>query len=167
MVKRVSKPSVAKLKKKVWEVFSRYIRTRDCLLTTGTRDEGRCFTCNALHPFKELQAGHFIPGRHNGILFDERGVHAQCYHCNVGLKGNPIKYFRLMQQVYGETVIRDLERLDATLKDYTVPELECLLLELQAKLTALTQPYYEATTLLHHAETNPVSTTETPTFHSR
>lgn len=69
-------------KKKAWVVFSRYIRARDCLKTTGFLDQGQCVTCGKFFPFSELQAGHAIGGRNNSILFDEQLVNAQCRGCN-------------------------------------------------------------------------------------
>jgi len=63
-------------------MFSKYIRTRDCLATTGDPERGKCVTCGKELPFKELQAGHAISGRNNSILFDEKLVNAQCGGCN-------------------------------------------------------------------------------------
>lgn len=88
-------------KKKAWTAFSIYIRTRDCLKTTGSVDSGACVTCNVEYPFKQLQAGHWIPGRTNAVLFSEEGVHAQCYGCNNGKNGNPIAYWLFMEVTYG------------------------------------------------------------------
>ena len=53
-------------------------------------------TCGKLYPFSKLQAGHFIPGRTDAILFDVRQVHAQCYRCNTKLQGMWHKYFLFM-----------------------------------------------------------------------
>lgn len=67
------------LKRKCWSVFSEYIRRKDA-------DEGgteRCYTCGGLAHWKELHAGHAIPGRHNAVLFDEDIVKPQCPVCNV------------------------------------------------------------------------------------
>ena len=83
-------------KKKLWPVFSKYIRTRDCIKTSGSPLRGRCVTCNKLYPIKKLQAGHFIPGRYDAILFDEEQVHAQCYCCNMKLQGMWHKYYLFM-----------------------------------------------------------------------
>lgn len=69
-------------KNKAWRMFSKYIRTRDCIKTTGFLDQGKCVTCNKFFPFSELQAGHAIGGRNNSILFDEKLVNAQCRSCN-------------------------------------------------------------------------------------
>jgi len=117
-------------KKKTWDAFSVSIRQR------GMDDYGfnRCITCGVRKHWKELQAGHFIPGRHNAILFEERGVHPQCYHCNVGLKGNPRKYDAFMRKTYGAKVIKELERLDTTERKFTPQEL----IDLRAKYEALT-----------------------------
>lgn len=112
--------TISQLKKKAWEVFSRYIRT----LEMDWREYAKCVTCQELKPWKQQQAGHFIPGRHNSILFDERNVHVQCYRCNVLLKGNPRKYDKFMRETYGPEVIEELERLDIQTKQFTREDLE-------------------------------------------
>ena len=104
MKKPKKKPN---LKKLAWKTFSEYIRTRDCLKTTKSRDWGVCITCGKTFPFKKLQAGHFIPGRHNANLFSERFVNAQCWQCNApaflgGKNGNALAYRKAMIRMYGE-----------------------------------------------------------------
>jgi len=69
-------------KDRAWNTFSKYIRLRDCIATTGTKTEGICVTCGKRFSFKELQAGHALSGRHSSILFDEELVNAQCGGCN-------------------------------------------------------------------------------------
>lgn len=91
----MKKTARAKAKQAAWKAFSEYIRARD----------GRCVTCTT---GEAQQAGHFIDGRHNAVLFQERGVHGQCYHCNVGLKGNKIQYWLFMERTYGREVIDEL-----------------------------------------------------------
>lgn len=105
-MKTLTKPkkrkSLSKLKAEVWTVFSEYIRKRDCLRTTHNIDWGNCITCGVLIPRKEADAGHFIPGRHNSILFEETCVHLQCRRCNRFLGGEPLKYRREIIRLYGE-----------------------------------------------------------------
>lgn len=120
----MAKSSVSKSKKKAWTEFSRFIRTRDCLKTTGSTESGRCCTCGKLYPFSRLQAGHFVPGRRNAGLFDERGVHAQCYACNVGLHGNWPKYLRFMEAEYGQDVIDELIDLRHVTLKFTAEDLD-------------------------------------------
>ena len=116
----MKKHSIAWYKKKAWNTFSIFIRQK----YADWKGYAKCVTCGIVKHWKELQAGHFIPGRHNKILFDERGVHPQCYRCNVPLKGNPRAYDAFMRKTYGVKVIKDLERLDRQSKQFTIPELE-------------------------------------------
>ncbi len=93
----------------LWPVFSKYIRLRDCLITTGTIWKGACVTCGKVYRMgKQLQAGHFVPGRTRAILYDERGVHAQCYRCNRHLQGAWPPYYKFMLKVYGQKVVDEL-----------------------------------------------------------
>jgi hypothetical protein len=117
-------PTLSNLKKKVWGIFSIFIRTRDCLKTTGCTSWGLCFTCGKRYHFKLLQAGHFIPGRHNANLFSEKGVHAQCYNCNVNLRGNPLEYRRQIILMYGENADLTLEIEAQQIKKFTAQELQ-------------------------------------------
>jgi len=79
---KTKKPLTKKGKKqKAWNIFSKYIRTRDCLKTSKFPDCGKCITCGKFFPIQELQAGHAISGSNNSILFDEELVNAQCRGC--------------------------------------------------------------------------------------
>ena len=121
------KVSLSKAKKKAWTIFSLYIRTRDAILTTGTKDSCKCVTCGRIYPLKSLgglQAGHFIAGRRNSIIFDERNCHAQCYGCNVMKRGNTTEYWLFMEKEYGRVVIDELLGLDKETKQFKVFELE-------------------------------------------
>lgn len=122
-VKRAKSP-LKKAKKKAETIFSLYIRTRDALKTTGGKESLLCITCDRLYPAFGLgcaQAGHFIPGRHPSVLFDERNAHGQCYNCNINLKGNWVKYEAKMILLYGiETVkeLKELDKIDPHYKDF-------------------------------------------------
>ncbi len=84
-LKKVSKVPISRLKKKLWTVFSLYIRQRD---------NYTCFTCNKKGEGSGMHAAHFIPKSVGGIdlYFDEDNVHAGCYHCNINLGGNQYEY---------------------------------------------------------------------------
>ena len=103
--KKKKEPTITVQKKKLWPVFSRYIRMRDCLATTKSITHGKCCTCGRLYPIGKLQAGHFIPGRQDSVLFEPTCVHAQCYRCNVQRQGEWVKYFRFMEEKYGQAEI--------------------------------------------------------------
>ena len=120
--------TAAKIKKtKTWPAFSLYIRTRDCLRTTGCASFGLCITCGKRYHLKLLQAGHFIPGRHNANLFHENGCHAQCYNCNINLKGNTLAYRDAIIKLYEESTVEELrinDRLIVKFKAYELLEME-------------------------------------------
>src|SRR4030043_1017559 len=134
---KAKRKSLSKLKKEAWTLFSQYIRTRDCLKTTGCASFGLCITCGKRYHFKFLQAGHFIPGRHNANLFSERGTHAQCYNCNINLRGNTLEYRRKIIQMYGEGADLELETEARQVKKYTVSDLEDLKLDLKQQIKDL------------------------------
>ncbi len=123
-MKRIKKPTLSKVKKKLWAIFSEYIRKRDGLRTTGSTEWALCITCQKRYHYKLLQAGHFIAGRHNAGLFSERGTHAQCYNCNINLKGNTLEYRRRIIELYGLGVDIELENEADRIIQFTIPELE-------------------------------------------
>ena len=99
-----------KAKARAWNQFSLYIRRRDGF---------KCVTCGRTYPENQrggIQGGHFVAGRHNSILFDERNCHAQCYGCNVMKRGAPTQYWLFMEQKYGRAVIDELIFLDSQTK---------------------------------------------------
>ena len=121
---KTKKPKKSTIKKKAWDAFSKYIRMRDCLQTTGCTSFGLCLTCSRRYHIKLLQAGHFIAGRHNANLFSEKGTHAQCYNCNINLKGNTLEYRRQIIKLYGEGYDEVLEKEAREIRKYTVKDLE-------------------------------------------
>ena len=108
----LSKPKKKKVKKlsdykkKAWLVFSQYIRMRD----SNNNWFAKCCTCEVVDEWKYLQAGHFVAGRNNSILFEETNVHAQCVGCNYFGRnakhyGN---YYEFMKAKYG---VEEVDRL--------------------------------------------------------
>lgn len=90
-------------KKTLWRNFSTFIRLRDCIETTGTDGYGKCFTCGEVFPFDLLDCGHGIPGRTNGILFDETICRAQCRKCNRDRCGEVQMFRAKLVELHGES----------------------------------------------------------------
>ena len=74
-----------------------------------------------------MQAGHFIAGRLNSTLFDERGVHPQCSLCNVVKHGNGPMYYKFMLATYGQEVIDELIEQNSQTRKWRPGELKSLL----------------------------------------
>ncbi len=130
--------TLTKAKKKANDAFSKYIRTRDA----KGEDYLDCVTCDKPYPAFGVgcaQAGHFIPGRHSSVVFDERNAHGQCYNCNINLKGNWLRYEEAMRNIYGQKVIDELKALDKITVQYK--EYDYLVIEeiFKTKLAELTK----------------------------
>lgn len=95
-------------KKKAWDEFSRFVRIRDCLATTGLPFVGVCVTCGRRFHLRYLQAGHCLPGRTNAKLFDPKLTHAQCKWCNEFKHGEREKYEAAMIKKWGKEIFDDL-----------------------------------------------------------
>lgn len=113
--------SVSFLKEKLWKLFSEYIRRRDAAFN----DYVKCVSCPVMRPWKQMHAGHFIPGHHPSVVYDERNSHAQCYSCNIEKKGNWVNYYQFMRNKYGQEVIdelieKDKEMLQRKSEDYKI-----------------------------------------------
>ena len=141
--RKVKQPSKSTIKKRAWDAFSKFIRTRDCLKTTGCPDWGLCITCSRRYHIKLLQAGHFIPGRHNANLFSEKGCHAQCYNCNINLRGNTLEYRRKIIEMYGDGYDEILEQEAREIKKYDINDLTNLEKQYKIEVEKLVKGHYE------------------------
>lgn len=101
------KPSISRLKKKLWEIFSKWVRLRDADIYGIVG----CVTCGKRDLWVEMQAGHFIHGHSKVTFLDERNVHPQCVKCNHYLSGNLIEYSEFMRRTYGQDTIDALREI--------------------------------------------------------
>jgi len=105
------------LKEKAWKMFALYIKLRDA----NVEGVCSCCTCGKRLAFdqKDCQAGHFVAGRSNAVLFNSKVVHAQCATCNIFNSGEQGKYVLFMKKRYGysdEDIEKMLQEKKATLK---------------------------------------------------
>jgi hypothetical protein len=128
--------TLPKLKSKVWDQFSLYIRLRDAKEWLRHHPEyngepmAACVTCRKPYPIKGpgcLQAGHFIPGRKNVVLFDEDQVNSQCWNCNYRLNGNWPAYYEFMVAKHGALKVQEMLDNRHTILKFNAPQLEMLL----------------------------------------
>ena len=84
-LKKKSPAKISVLKRKLWQVFSEYIRKRD---------GGICFICGKKCEGSGYHAAHFIPKSIGGVAlyFHPENVHGCCYHDNINLGGNLYEY---------------------------------------------------------------------------
>lgn len=97
----MKKKPVAKFKKELDAIFSKYIRWRD---------KGQCYTCPKKDDPKYMQNGHFVPRQYLSVRYSEINCHCQCYACNMLYNGQPSRYAQRLREEYGYEIINDLER---------------------------------------------------------
>ena len=103
------KQTIPQLKKKLDKVFSKYIRLRDALITTGTKTHAICISCGKRKDQKyEMDAGHYVGRGAGATRYDERNVHAQCKQCNGFGPTAHQDYHKAIIKMYGEDVVEEL-----------------------------------------------------------
>lgn len=108
----MKRKTIPQLKRTLDKVFSKYIRLRDALITTGTKTYARCITCKERKDIRYMDAGHFVGRGAGATRYDERNVHAQCKKCNMG--GRPTMhqdYEREMIKLYGKETVDEIIKL--------------------------------------------------------
>jgi 5-methylcytosine-specific restriction endonuclease McrA len=126
-VKSKSKP-LTFYKKKLDQVFGRYIRARD---------NHTCYTCGLQMEPTKSQCGHFVPRQYLSLRFDETNCHAQCYPCNMLYNGQPSAYAARLKKDFGPSIVEKLERKRREITKLTQAWYEERIAEYQAKLDAL------------------------------
>lgn len=100
--------SLAGLKKKLWEVFSQYIRRRNA----DSAGMVFCFTCGSPHHWKDLDAGHYVAKSLGlSVYFEEKNVHPQCTGCNRFRHGNLTQYALKLKETYGDSILEELDAI--------------------------------------------------------
>ena len=119
----MSKGERTQFRKIAWKWFSLYRRTVSALETMNSIEFGRCITCGRIIPVAGNDAGHFIAGRNDAILFEEHACHLQCVECNQMRGGEPEKYREALIDKYGIEEVERLEGLRHSLRKYSAEEL--------------------------------------------
>jgi hypothetical protein len=130
-----------KAKDAAWTAFSRYIRLRDAIRTTGAIHSCICVTCGKTKPtFGKgcIHAGHWLGGRKGKNLFEERAVWGQCAGCNLFGAGQNIPYTAWMTENIGHAEMDRIVLQANTPYKYTVDELVAIRAEYEAKAEELT-----------------------------
>lgn len=114
------------LEKKLWKIFSKYIRKRDCLRTTGTENKCICITCGKTieDNGSDLHWGHFISRKYKAVKFNEHNVHWQCNYCNTYQDGEQYIYWLAVDILYWDWTAEKLKNQKRDIKKYTIEELE-------------------------------------------
>ena len=121
------------LKKRLWKVFSEYIRRRD------SDDNGnvKCISCPTVAHWKQGDCGHYLKRSYLGTFIEERNNHFQCRRCNHWLSGNQSDYAIALIKRYGPTILEELESLKNSREKYSRDEYEELIALYKKKILGL------------------------------
>lgn len=106
----MAKSERSRAKDRANEAFSLFIRTRDAIRTTNSLDEFECCTCHRIVPVKGNDCGHFVPGRGDGVLYEEHNAHGQCASCNRFKSGMWVEHEITCIELYGEEEVQRLKQ---------------------------------------------------------
>jgi len=98
--------SVTELDKRLWQVFSLYIRLRD----TNEQGYGQCITSGEWRHWQSAHAGHGIGRQHFCTKYDERNVALQSAKDNSWGAGEQAKYAIRVDEIHGPGTWAELER---------------------------------------------------------
>lgn len=119
--------------KKLWKVFSEYIRLRD----SNERGYCKCFTCGGIRYWRNMDAGHGIPRGHMATKFNEMNNHAQCKICNGPRAGDRTNYRKEMEKRYGPEMWTELEIEARTVCKWSQFDIDLLELAYKEKVKKL------------------------------
>lgn len=90
---------------KLWPIFSKYVRLRDCLATTGNVDYCICYTCGEVTEWAKLDAGHAFTRKCISLKYDEKLVRGQCKGCNGYGKGEQALFLYHLEEDHGREFV--------------------------------------------------------------
>lgn len=107
-------------KKKLHEIFSKFIRLRD----TDVNGNAECIDCGTPIQWHQVQCGHFRRRDLMPTTWDERNCNAQWSYCNGPLKGREYEYGVALNIKYGAGTSEELCKLSHGVANFTKEELD-------------------------------------------
>lgn len=104
MAKRRKKSNLTRLKLKLWQVISEYVRLRD----SDNKGMVKCCTCDEIRYYKGeyMNAGHFFPRKLSpALMYDVLNIHTQCNVCNGSLEGQQYFMSQYIRNIYGQDTL--------------------------------------------------------------
>lgn len=103
--KRKREKSLAKLKKELDSVFSRYIRQK----YSDNQGEVSCYTCGKRGHWKTMQNGHFVSRQYLATRWDENNCRVQCAGCNLFGNGQLLDFEENLKLELGPTFVENMK----------------------------------------------------------
>ena len=125
--------TLPQLKRACWTLISEWVRRKDA----NPDGYARCYSCGIVGHWKDMQAGHFVPGRTGAVLLNLEVIRVQCPQCNIFLHGNLGPFTLRMVDELGRAKVDELLKLRHQVKKWSRSELQALQADLKQKLASL------------------------------
>jgi len=99
--------SITKLKKKADAVYSTKLRQS----AADKNGMVKCYTCNSVKPWKEMQCGHFVTRTVTALRYHPKNTRVQCVGCNMFNQGRPDVFAYNLTKEYGVEVLQELQEI--------------------------------------------------------
>jgi hypothetical protein len=132
------------LKDYFWPKFSIMVRKEG----TDENGVGFCFSCGKEIHWRNGDAGHWLAGRGNYILFHPYAVHLQCKPCNGGFMNSAPKnvqqrYDGHMVAQYGKKITDEIRQKNRKSYPFTPEIVMHLILAAEQGMTEYTKVFFE------------------------
>jgi len=129
----MTKPKVSKLKKVADTIFSKCRRKENA----DHRGLVRCFTCGKVDEWQKMDCGHYESRQFNNTRYSEINTQVQCKGCNIFKGGNKTIFAVKLREKYGEGILEKLRKEAQKIKQFSIPELEEMIIKFKTELSKL------------------------------
>jgi hypothetical protein len=119
-------------------IFSQLIRLKEA-------DEFgmvKCFTCEEIKHWKQMQCGHFVSRAKMPTRFSEKNCRPQCKTCNEDKRGN-LAVFSERLEAEEPGIVAILEEQSRDIQDYGRDELKALIVDTTRRVKLLSKGIYQ------------------------
>lgn len=99
----------AKTKAQLWEMYLREVQLKVKLLESDINWIGKCFTCDKVQHWSELEWWHYISRKKKTTSDRLENIHSQCSWCNKFSSWNVIEYRERLLKKYWPVMVELLE----------------------------------------------------------
>lgn len=119
-------------------IFSQLIRLK------GADEFGmvKCYTCDDVKHWKQMQCGHFIPRAQMPTRFSEKNCRPQCKSCNEDKRGNLV-VFAAQLESEEPGIVAILQEQSRGVQDYCRDELKALIVDTTRRVKKLLNNVYQ------------------------
>jgi len=123
--------TLAKEKKKLQAVINKWVR----IFFADDNGMVCCYTCSAVKSYKDIDAGHAIPGLKNHCRYDVRIIRPQCFSCNRMKSGNLSVFIPKLIKEIGMAEFEEISKYRDV--QYQTYQIQALIQEWKLKLKKL------------------------------